>query len=89
MAELLFNQREIYICGNQVTGDRMLQSVRMPFFWGQSGRGGNRLEQPKELTAVQSAAFLRDEQEILAVIRTLPQPLAQGFQFIKQWLSAV
>ena len=62
--KLLFHQGEIYIRGNQVAGNRMLESMGVPLFRRQPSSRGNGLEEPKELAAVQSATFLRDEQEI-------------------------
>jgi hypothetical protein len=50
---------------------------------------GNRPEQPKELRAIQPSALLTRKEIIRAVIRTLPQPLTKGFEFVKQRLSAM
>src|SRR5439155_8997333 len=82
VAELLFHQGEIDICGNQVTGNRMLQSVGMLLLCWDPGFTGNRLEQPEKLRAIKPSALLTGKEIVGAVIPTLPQPLAKGFEFI-------
>src|ERR1700682_5775355 len=65
----------------------VFQHVWMPLLGWQAGRFGNRLEDPKVLRAVQTAALLRSEQIFRAIGRPNLQPGAQCGYFIKKWIS--
>ena len=55
MTELLFHQGEIDICRNQMTGNRMFESVGVPLFCWHPGFTGNRPKQPEKLRAIKSS----------------------------------
>lgn len=62
--ECLLHESQVDVARDEMRSERVLQSVRMSLFGWQASGLRDGLEDPKELRAVQSATFLRREQEV-------------------------
>ncbi len=82
MAECLPNEREIHVSSYQMARERMLQTVRVPFLWRQTGDLGRGSEYTEELGSIQPSPFLRSKNKIAAVMTALFQPSPQGRNFV-------
>ncbi len=89
MTECLPDEREIHVSSYQMARERMLQTVRVPFLWRQTGDLGRGSEYTEELGSIQPTALLRGEDEVAAVMTALFQPNTKGYQLVQQGLSPV
>ena len=89
MTQRLFHQGKIDVPSHQVRRQRMFQNMRMTLLCRQSRLHSYRLELAKELRAMQPAAFLRNEQEVRAVILAIAQVRPQRRELVKQRHSTV
>ena len=89
VSETVLNQRQIYIAGNEMRGQRVLEDVRMTVRWWQARSGCACAEDTKELSSMEVSALLREEKEIRAICPTVAEPAAQCSDFVEQGLAFV
>ena len=79
MPQCLLHKGEVGITLHKMRSQRMLQAVGMPLLGWQTCLSRNRLEDPEELSAVKSSAFMRSEHKIATIVRSLAtKPSSHG-----------